>query len=53
MVIRFHPRPKRDNPETRASSLTHAGPFRLSAREIAHRERMLRHLARTRLRRPA
>jgi hypothetical protein len=48
MVIRFRLRPTDVRLDTHASGLIRTGPRRLTRREIEHRERMLRHLARTR-----
>jgi len=50
MVIRFpfRPNPTASRLETHTSALLvlrRTGPRRLSAREVLHRERMLRHLA--------
>jgi hypothetical protein len=50
MVIRFRLRPTEVRLETHPSGLNRTGPRRLTRREIEHRERMLRHLARTRVR---
>jgi hypothetical protein len=48
MVIRFPRRAKKEvRLETHPSGLNRTGAQRLSRREIEHRERMLRHLART------
>ena len=48
MVIRFPLRrkPKDDRLETHPSGLNRTDSRRLSARELIHRERMLRHLER-------
>jgi len=48
MVIRFQFRPRKENRlESHPSGLNRRGAGRLSRREVEHRERMLRHLART------
>jgi hypothetical protein len=48
MVIRFQRRAKKEvRLESHPSGLNRTGAGRLSRREIEHRERMLRHLART------
>jgi hypothetical protein len=48
MIIRFPARKKEDRLETHPSGLNRTDARRLSRREIEHRERMLRHLQRTR-----
>jgi len=48
MVIRFRRRAKKEiRLDSHPSGLNRTGAGRLSRREIEHRERMLRHLART------
>jgi hypothetical protein len=48
MVIRFQSRPKpEERPDKPSSELLPRAPRLLSAREVEHRQRMLRHLAAT------